>query len=281
MSEVSAAVVAQLRKESGAGMLDCKRALTESNGDIEAAKDWLRSKGLAGASKRAGREANQGTVDVSSVNSGSAIVELTCETDFVAKGSDFTEMVKELATHVATYGDTNLADQPFAGSTVGDAITQLGAKLGENVGLGRVVYYENANALIEQYKHVQNDRGTIGVLVELSGAEPTDPKAREVAHDIALHIASAAPRYVTRDEAPAEEVAKERSVLEELTRNEGKPEQAVGKIVDGRLNSFFKDIALLEQPFVKDPKVTVGSLLEGLSASAKVKRFSRIKVGEE
>ena len=135
--------------------------------------------------------------------------------------------------------------------------------------------------MLDGYKHVQNGRGTIGVLVDIGGVDPADAKAQEVAHDLALHIASAAPRYLSRDDVPADLVAKEREVLEELSRNEGKPENALPKIVEGRINGFYKDIVLLEQPFVRDPKTTVGKLVDGLGSGASVRRFARVKIGED
>ena len=281
MPGFSAADVAALRKATGAGMMDCKQALQESDGDMEAAKDWLRSKGLAGASKRAGRSAEQGAVEVVVDGTVGALVELTCETDFVAKGADFTALAGQLARQVAEQGDNDVEQQSFEGGTVGDAIKSLGAKVGENVGLGRVARYEADDGLVDGYKHVQNERGTIGVLVELSGLDAADAKAREIAHDVALHVASAAPRYTTREDVPDDVVAKERSVLEELTRNEGKPEQALPKIVEGRLNAFYKDVVLVEQPFIRDPKTTVQKLLGELGGSATVRRFERVKIGEE
>jgi elongation factor Ts len=280
VAEVSAKDVAALRKVTGAGMMDCKKALQETDGDQEAAVDWLRKQGL-GASKRAGRSAEQGTVDVVLEGNVAALVELTCETDFVAKGSDFVATVAALAKQVAENGDENLSDQPFEGSTVGDTIALLVAKLGEKIELGRVVRYETTDGVLDGYKHIQNERGTIGVLVELGGVDASDPKASELAHDLALHIASAAPRYVRREDVSADAIEKEREVLTELTRNEGKPEAAIGKIVEGRLNGFYKDYVLLEQGFVRDPKVTVGSLVESLAPGASVRRFTRVKVGEE
>ncbi len=268
MADVSAKDVAALRKITGAGMMDCKKALEENDGDQEAAKDWLRTKGLAGASKRAGRTADQGTVDVTFNDSVAALVELTCETDFVAKGADFVGTVAALTQLVAEQGDAGLAQQPFEGSTVDEYVTQLSAKLGEKIELGRVVRYETEDGLLDGYKHIQNDRGTIGVLVELAGVDRSDAKAREIAHDLALHIASAAPRYVRREDVPADAIEKERELLTELTRNEGKPENAIEKIVAGRIQGFYKDYVLLEQGFVRDPKVTVATLLEGLGADA-------------
>jgi elongation factor Ts len=284
MPEISAKDVAALRKLTGAGMMDCKRALEENEGDVERAKTWLREKGIAGAEKRAGRAAQQGAVDVVVEGPVGALVELSCETDFVAKSTDFKETVAALAQQVAYKGDTDLASQPYdadPSQAVEDVVKGMAGKLGENISLGRVVRYQSDGGLVDGYKHVQNERGTIGVLVEVSGVDPSDPKAVGVAHDIALHVASAAPRWVTRDQVPAEVVESERAVLENLTRNEGKPEAAIPKIVEGRLNGFYKDNVLVEQGFVRDPKVTVASLLTGLGPEAKVKRFVRFKVGEE
>jgi len=283
MADISAKDVAALRKVSGAGMMDCKRALEESGGDMEKAKTWLREKGLAAAGKRAGRAASQGTVDVFVEGNVGAVVELTAETDFVAKGEGFKATVATLAKQVAEQGE-DIAAKPYAGDTsqtVDDYVKSMAGSLGENIALGRIARYEVNGGLIEGYKHIQQERGMIGVLVELAGVDPADPKAVEVGHDIALHIASAAPRWVSRDDVPADVVEAEKAVLENLTRNEGKPEQAIPKIVEGRIGGFFKDNCLLEQGFVRDPKVTVGSLISGLGGDAKVTRFARIKVGEE
>ncbi|HYV60797.1 MAG TPA: translation elongation factor Ts [Acidimicrobiia bacterium] len=281
MAEISAKDISALRKQTGAGMLDCKQALEECGGDIEGAKDWLRTKGLAGAAKRAGREAEDGAVDVVVDGGVGAIVELNCETDFVAKGPDFRGVVGALAKLVADQGDDDLDAKPFEGGTVGDTVKQLGAKLGENVSIGRVARIESADGIVDGYKHIQNERGTIGVLVEVGGVDASDPRAREIAHDVALHVASAAPQYVARDDVPADVVEKERAVLEELTRNEGKPEQALPKIVEGRINGFYKSVVLLEQPFIREPKTTVGKLLGELGKEATVRRFVRIQVGAE
>ena len=283
MADISAKDVAALRKITGAGMMDCKRALEESEGDMERAKTWLREKGLAAAGKRAGRAASQGTVDVFVEGNVGAVVELTAETDFVAKGEGFKAAVAMLAKQVAQEGE-DIASKPYLGDTsqtVDDFVKSMAGSLGENIGLGRVVRFEVSDGLIDAYKHIQQERGMIGVLVEMTGVDPSDPKAVEIGHDIALHVASAAPRWVTRDEVPADVVEAEKAVLENLTRNEGKPEQAIPKIVEGRIGGFFKDNCLVEQGFVRDRKVTVGSLISGLGGDAKVTRFARIKVGEE
>ncbi|MGH9025914.1 MAG: translation elongation factor Ts [Acidimicrobiia bacterium] len=281
MADVKATDVAALRKQSGAGMMDCKRALEENDGDIEKAKDWLRSQGITKSAKRSGRAADDGAVDVIVENGRAALAELTAETDFVAKGADFTGTVADLTQLVLDEGDDDVPGKSFRGSTVGDVVTDLAAKLGENVGLGRVARFESRDGLLDGYKHVQNERGTVGVLVELGGVDPGDAKAREVAHDLALHIASAAPGWVHRDDVPAETVERERAVFEEQTRAEGKPDQAVPKIVEGRLNGFYKEAVLVDQPFVRDQKTTIGKLVFGLGAEATVRRFVRVKVGEE
>ena len=281
MAEIKAADVAALRKATGAGMMDCKKALAETDGDQEAAKEWLRTQGLAGAAKRAGRAAEEGAVDVVVDGAVGAIAEVIAETDFVAKGTDLTETVEKLAVLAVDRASDDLAAEPFEGSTVAEFIAQLAHKLGENVALGRVVVFETNDGIVDGYKHVQHGRGTIGVLVELGGIDGADAKAREVAHDIALHVASAAPRYLSRDDVPADVVDKERAVLEELSRNEGKPEAALPKIIEGRLNGFFKDSCLLEQAFVRDPKTTVTKLVEGLGSGVTIRRFARVKIGED
>ena len=279
-TDFTAADVAALRKATGAGMMDCKRALEENDGDMDAAMDWLRTKGLAGAQKRAGRSADQGAIDVLVDGGVGAVVELTAETDFVAKGADFTGVVAELAKLAVQEGKEELAEIAYEGGTVGEHITQLAAKLGENVALGRVIVYETTDGLLDGYRHNQNERGVIGVLLELGGVDASDAQAQETAHDIALHIASAAPQYLTRDDVPTDVIERERAVFEELTRNEGKPENAIGKIVEGRLNGFYKDTVLVEQGFVKEPKQTIAQLLETLGADATVRRFVRVKIGE-
>jgi len=280
MAEYSAKDISVLRKATGAGMMDCKNALEETAGNLEGAMDWLRAKGLAKAGKLSEREATEGAVDVVVDGNVGAIVELSCNTDFVAKGSEFTSVVSAVTKLVAANGDGDVASLPFEGSTVGEALQQLAGKLGENIVLGRVVRFES-DGLLDAYRHNQNDRGTIAVLVEITGVEPTNEAAREVAHEIALHISFAAPAYLTRDEVPADVIAREQAVIEEKSRNEGVPEAKLEGAVKGRLNAFFKDSALVEQPSVKDPKVSIGKLVEGLGGDAKLARFARVKVGED
>ena len=284
MAEIAAKDVAALRKITGAGMMDCKRALAENEGDVERAKDWLREKGIAGAAKQAGREANEGAIEVRVDGGVGALVELNCTTDFVAKGDVFKQALPKLVEIVIEKGDADLGAQQIDGETVDDFVKGLAGSLGENIQLGRTVRYESSDGLLDAYKHIQNERGVVGVIVELGGVDPADPKAREVAHDVALHIASAAPRWVTRDEVPADVIERERKIYESLAREEGKPEQAWPKIIEGKINGFYKANpggALVEQSFVKDQKSTVGALVAGLGGSATVRRFTRVKIGEE
>ena len=279
MADISAKDVAALRKLTGAGMMDCKNALAANDGDIERSKDWLREKGKAGAAKREGRSADQGAVDVCLDGNIAALVELNCETDFVAKGDLFKATVLALAKLVAANDSDDVANLAFEGSTVAEHLTQMSATMGEKIELGRVARYVTDGGAIDAYKHIQSERGVIGVLVEIVGA--SGAPAMEMAHDIALHTASAAPRFVTRDEVPADEIERERAVFEAQTKEEGKPEAAWPKIIEGKLNGFFKQNALVEQGFVKDPKQTVAALVATLGPDARVKRFTRIKIGED
>jgi elongation factor Ts len=264
MADFTAKDVQRLRQDTGAGMMDAKRALQENDGDFEAAKKWLREKGLAQAAKRSDRESTQGAVAVASTGHAAAVVELKCETDFVAKSPQFTGLLTELTEAVAAKGEQ-------AGEERTADIADLGVTLKENISLGRVVRFEATDgAVLDTYRHVQSERGVIGVLVEVTGGDQT------LAHEVALHIASAKPRWLRRDDVPPEVVAEEREVLENLTRNEGKPEQAVTKIVEGRLNGFFKETCLLEQAFVKDQKRTIAQLL----GPGQVTRFARLEIGK-
>jgi elongation factor Ts len=281
MADVPAKDVAALRKITGAGMMDCKKALQETDGDMERAKDWLREKGIAGAAKRAGREADQGSVEVLVEGKVGVIVELNCETDFVAKGDIFRQAIASLAEIVVEHGESGLGSRTIGAETVDDFVKGLSGTLNEKIEVGRVVRFEAGAGLIDGYKHIQNERGVVGVLVELAGVDASDAKAREVAHDIALHIASAAPRFVSRDDVPADEVEREREVLQKQTAEEGKPEQAWPKIVEGKLNGFFKTVALVEQSFVKDQKQTIGALVQSLGDGVSVRRFARVKIGED
>jgi elongation factor Ts len=263
MADFTAKDVQALRQATGAGMMDAKRALSDNDGDAEAAAKWLREKGLAKATERSSRVSEQGAVAVADTGAGAAIVELKSETDYVAKSPDFRSLVEDLARAVAAEGEE-------AAQRRQDEIDSLKIKLKENIGLGRVVRFEPPeDGVVDSYLHLQSDRGVNGVLVEVVGGN------KELAHDIALHVGFARPEYLSRDDVPAERVEEERKVLENISRNEGKPEQALPKIVEGRLNGWYKERVLLEQPFVKDNKQTIGQLL----GPARVTRFAQVEIG--
>jgi elongation factor Ts len=255
--------VQSLRQSTGAGMMDCKKALESNDGDLEAAKQWLREKGLAASAKRDDRESAQGVVAMSVSGTVGVIVKLRCETDFVAGSDQFKAEADELVRLVAAEGVDAVAKR--AGN-----LEDLKITLKEKIELGDVVRFEVAPGnVLDFYQHVQGGRGVNGVLVEMAGA------TQELAHDVAVHIAFARPRFLTLDEVPADEVEKERATLEVLSRNEGKPEAALPKIVEGRLNGFFKDVALVEQPYAKDDKVSIAQLI----GSASIVRFAQVEIG--
>ncbi len=265
MAEVTAKDVQALRQATGAGILDARRALVESGGDHDKAALWLREQGLAGATKRSGRERSEGAVSVVVTDGGrlGAVVVLECETDFVAKSADFVRLVDTLCERIALEGESAIA-------AANDEIDQLKITLKENIAPGRFARFEaSEGALLESYLHVQNGRGVNGVLIEVAGADAA------LAHDIAVHIAFARPEYLRREEVPESVIAAERATVETIARNEGKPEAQLPKIVEGRMNGWFKERVLLEQPYAKDEKKTVAQVLNG----AEVRRFAQVVVG--
>ena len=263
---IPADVVKRLREETGAGMMECKRALVEGGGDLEKARQILREKGLAKSVERADRANEQGAIAAGATGEAAALVELRCETDFVAKSADFVNLANDIAAAVAQKGESATAE--LAG-----ALDDLKLGLKENIELGRVVRFEaGPGDVLDTYLHIQSDRGVNGVLVQLRNGD------RELAHDLCMHIAFSRPRYLTRDEVPAAEVEAERKVLEAQTRNEGKPEQAIPKIVEGKLaGRFFAERVLMEQKYVRDPKMTIKQFL----GDAKVTRFAQLEVGRQ
>ena len=263
MADFTAKDVQRLRQVTGAGMLDSKKALEACGGDFDDAVTWLREKGLAQTAKRSDRENTQGAVATANTGTAAAVVELKSETDFVAKSPDFTSLAEELAQAVAERGEG--AVDEFK-----EQLDALRITLKENIDVGRVVRFEAAEgAVLDTYLHSQNDRGVNGVMVELEGGD------RALAREVALQVASMRPQWRVRDAVPAERVEAEREVLENLTRNEGKPEQAIPKIVEGRLGGFFKDTVLVEQPYVRESKQTVQQML----GNAKVTRFAQVEIG--
>jgi elongation factor Ts len=251
-------------------MMDAKKALTEAEGDYEKAIEILRVKGAAKAAKRgAEREATAGLVAAS----GGALVELNAETDFVAKNEQFGEVAQTLAAHAAAVHPADRAEflsSELDGTAVEQVVADLAVKIGEKIELGRVAYFDGT---VETYLHrrASDLPPAVGVLVEYEGANAA------AARDVALQIAAMRPQYVSRDEVPDDVVAKEREIAEATAREEGKPEGALPRIIEGRVNGFFKDVCLDEQPSVKDTKKTVKDLLDG--AGIKVSRFARFEVG--
>jgi len=255
--------VAALRQMTGAGMLDCKNALEEAGGDLEKAAQILREKGLAGAAKRSDREAAEGAVAVARSGDAAAVVELRCETDFVAKADEFVALADELATLVAAKGEDAAAE-------VSGEIDRLRSTLKENISVGRVRrLVAGEGQVLDTYLHRQAGRGVNAVAIVLEGG------SEELAHDIAVHIAFAKPAYLSRDEVPEADVAAERATLETISRNEGKPEAALSKIVEGRMTGWFKERVLLDQAYVRDEKQTITALL----GSASVVAFAQVVIG--
>ncbi len=265
MADFTVKDIQALRQETGAGMMDAKKALTEAGGDPEAARKWLREHGLAKAAGRSDRDSSEGVAAVGTGARGVALVELKCETDFVAKSDSFAPFAQELADALAEGGEDALAGFE-------DRIDDLKVRLKENISVGRTVVLTPADGgTVGTYVHRQDGRGVNAVAVELSGGDS------DLAHDVAIHIAFTQPSAISREEVPAEEVAAERKALEDISRAEGKPEAAMAKIVEGRLSGWFAERVVLEQKFVKDEKQTVGKMLD--AAGATLVRFEQIVVG--
>jgi elongation factor Ts len=275
MANYTAADVKRLRELTGAGMLDCKNALAETDGDFDKAVEALRIKGAKDVGKRAERATAEGLVAAKD----GALIELNCETDFVAKNAEFQKLADEVVSAAAAVKAADvdaLKAVTTGGKTVEQAIAELSAKIGEKLELRRVAFLDGT---VETYLHKRSADlpPAVGVLVEYSGGGTAAEK--EAAHTAALQIAALKARYLSRDDVPDDVVASERRIAEETSRAEGKPEQALPKIVEGRLNGFFKDVVLLEQPSVSDNKKTVKALLD--EAGVTVTRFVRFEVGQQ
>ncbi|MET7493579.1 translation elongation factor Ts [Streptomyces sp. NPDC005248] len=277
MANYTAADVKKLRELTGAGMMDCKKALDEADGSVDKAVEALRIKGQKGVAKREGRSAENGAVVslISEDKTSGVLLELKCETDFVAKGEKFLAVADALAAHVAATSPADLAvllaSEIEAGKTVQAYVDEANANLGEKIVLDRFAQFTGGYVAAYMHRTMPDLPPQVGVLVEL------DKENAEVAKDVAQHIAAFAPKYLNRDEVPAETVENERRVAEATSREEGKPEAALPKIVEGRVNGFFKDVVVLEQAFAKDNKKSVQKVLD--EAGVTLKRFSRIKVG--
>ncbi|OJF10456.1 translation elongation factor Ts [Couchioplanes caeruleus] len=276
MANYTAADVKKLRDLTGAGMMDCKKALEESDGDFDKAVEFLRIKGAKDVGKRAGRTAANGIV----AHSGTALLELNCETDFVAKNADFVALGQQLVEHGAK---TKAADAAALlgskledGRAVADVVQDFSAKIGEKIVVNRFAELDGTVA-VYLHRKAQDLPPQVGVLVQYTGKD--DEAGADDARAVGMQIAAMRPKFLTRDEVPAETVENERRIAEETAREEGKPEQALTKIVEGRVNSFFKDFVLLEQASVTDNKKTVKQV--AADAGIEVTRFVRFEVGQE
>jgi elongation factor Ts len=275
MSEFTAADVKRLRDLTGAGMMDCKKALVDSDGDFDKAVELLRIKGAKDVGKRADRVAANGLV----AHSGNALLELNCETDFVAKNADFVAFAQDLVEHVAA---TKPADIPgllaseIDGRTVAKAVEEQSAKIGEKLVVNRFAVLDGSIA-VYMHRKAADLPPQVGVMVAYSGKE-SDEASHDDARSVAMQIAAMRPKYLTRDEVPADVVETERRIAEQTAKEEGKPEAALSKIVEGRVNSFFKDFVLVEQASVQDQKKSVKQVLAetGLTVS----KFTRFEVGQ-
>jgi elongation factor Ts len=277
MANYTAADVKKLRELTGSGMMDCKKALEEADGNVDKAVELLRVKGQKGVAKREGRSAENGAVVSLIADDGSSgvLLELKCETDFVAKGEKFQAVADALAAHVAKTSpsdlDALLGSEIEPGKTVQAYVDEANASLGEKIVLDRFAWFSDGYVAAYMHRTMPDLPPQIGVLVEL------DKPNAQVAKEVAQHVAAFAPKYLTRDDVPAEVVENERRVAEETSRNEGKPEAALPKIIEGRVNGFFKEAVLLDQAFAKDNKKSVQKVLD--EAGVTLKRFTRIKVG--
>jgi elongation factor Ts len=277
MANYSAADVKRLRELTGAGMLDCKNALVEADGDVDAAIEALRIKGVKDAGKRAGRTAANGLV-TAALNGTSAgvLLELNCETDFVAKTDMFQQVATDIAQAALAAGVTDrlavLGLPVRETQTAADLVEEVGVTLKEKLELGRFAAYTDGFVISYLHKSDPSLPPTLGVLVDI------DEAGASVALDVAHQVAAMRPQYITRDEVPDDMVAHERRIAEQVTRDEGKPEQAIPKIVEGRLNAFFKEVVLVEQASVRDPKKTVKQLLA--ESGATVRGFARFQIGQ-
>ena len=286
MAEITAAMVKELREKTGAGMMDCKKALAQTDGAFDAAVNWLREKGLAAAAKKAGRVAAEGLVDIYAEDGVAAMVEINCETDFVAKNPDFRQLVKDIAEVAAKANPADVAalqQASFKGKTVKDAVTEKIQTIGENLSVRRFVRL-SGDAAFGSYIH---GGGSIGVIVEVAAADAskaTTETAKVLARDLAMHVAAQSPLFVRREEADPAVLENERHVYREKAKAEGKPEKILDKIVEGQVQKFLSESCFVDQPFVKDPDITVSKLLEKLGkelgTTLTIKSVNRFKVGE-
>ncbi len=278
MATINAADIKALREQTGAGMLDVKNALDEAGGDRAKAIEILRVKGLKGVTKREGRSASNGLVAAHVEGGVGTLVEVNCETDFVAKGEKFAELAQQVLDQAVANGsadDEALLASDLDGRTVKAVLDEANATIGEKIEIRRVARVSGAHVASYLHRTSPDLPPQIGVLIAVDTA--VDSAAVDVAKDVAMHAAAMSPSFLTREEVPSEVVENERRIAEDTAREEGKPEQAMTKIVEGRVNGYFKENVLLEQPFAKEPKKTVTQVLK--DAGTKVTAFARFRVG--
>lgn len=274
---ITAADVNRLRQMTGAGMMDCKKALSEAEGDFDAAIDILRKKGQKVSAARADRETTEGAVFIKTNGNESQawVVALGCETDFVAKNDSFQELGKNILDIASNAGVTSVEQVlglPYEGITIGEKITEMVGKIGEKIS---IVSYESISG--EKVCTYIHSNGKIGVMLALNGINGTDVTG--IGKDVAMHIAAMKPIALTKDEVPADVVAREREIAMELARNEGKPENMLEKIAEGRINKFYKESTLLAQEFVKDNSKTIAQVLDGTVKGLTATAFRRVAIG--
>jgi len=288
MAEITAALVKELRDRTGAGMMDCKRALGDTSGDIESAVDWLRKKGLAAAAKKAGRVAADGLVGVATRGAAGAVVEVNSETDFVARNELFQAFVRAVAALAVGEGDIEALKQapyPGTGRTVADELTELVGRIGENLVLRRAQRLAVGKGLVASYVHnsLAPGLGKMGVLVALE-SEATGEAVETLGRQLAMHVAAANPLYLDSSAVPASALDRERAVLREQAQGSGKTEAIVERMVEGRLRKFYEEVVLLDQVFVIDGESRVGKVVEAAAKGAgkpiRVAGFVRFALGE-
>ena len=288
MAEITASLVKDLREISGAGMMDCKKALSETDGVLEQAVDWLRTKGLAAAAKKAGRVASEGLVGIVAEGTTGAVVEVNSETDFVARNDDFQAFVSNVAGLAGDAGDIDTlkaASYPGEDRTVEEQMTHMIATIGENMGLRRMSIQSVDSGVVASYVHnaISAGLGKIGVLVALQSDADAD-KLSALGKQLAMHIAAAAPLSVSQDDLDPSAVERERQVLSDQARESGKPEEIIEKMVEGRIRKFFEDVCLLDQVYVVDGETRVSKVLEDagkeLGSAVTITGFTRFALGE-
>ncbi len=283
---ITASMVAELREKTGAGMMDCKKALTEAGGNMEEAIDLLRKKGLSAAAKKSGRVAAEGLVAAAGEDGAGVLVEVNAETDFVAKNEAFQGFVASVAQVVLENdpGDVealNALSFPGTDRNVAEELTHQIATIGENMNIRRFVRFEAKPGTVASYIH---GGGKIGTLVELQTEKGSDEAVSALARQLAMHVAAANPQYLSRDEVPEDVVAREKEIMATKAKESGKPENIIPKIVEGQLGKFFSEICLLEQAYVIDPDLkvekVVADLAKQVGAEVKLTRFARYQLGE-